>query len=401
MELIVRDVKLSHHLIETPGQEIYRRYPCPICGSDGHLQSIGEVHANGKTSLESAFCTRCEHRYHRKFPTVEWLQEYYRDKFESSRGAVAAIESVPIATPGIYRRLRSRLGALIRYGWSQAQPNRIHDFCLGVTKADPWYYRINPGIRKILEIGCGNGANLKFFSDLGFETCGTESNPVRVAECRSKGLRVYPSSIDGFVAVEQYAPFDFVYSSHVLEHVIDIDSHIRQVAAMVRPEGFVYIETPDLSGEALVPQTHTIFHVHTFSLSSMIRLLAKHGLEAVRVLADNNLQVLAQKVKAGEKSGINLSGKLYGDRSLALLSRMAENAPGEFRITWDHHRFRLERMSDGAVLYDAGLKSLAVAPGPNQHKMLCFAPSSPRADEMFPVRFRYDHLVDPPLWYKN
>lgn len=401
MELLVKKVKLSHHLIETPGQEIYRLYPCPICGSEEHLQTVGEVYANGKTSLESAFCTRCEHRYHKKFPTVEWLQEYYREKFESSRGAVVDIGSIPIATPSAYRRLRSRLSTLIRYGVSQAKPNRIHDFCLGVTKADAWYYQVNPNIRKILEIGCGNGDNLKFFTDLGFQTCGTESNPVRVAECRNKGLEVFPSNIDGFRSVEDRAPFDFIYSSHVLEHVIDIDSHIRQLAAMLRPGGFVYIETPDLSGESLVPQTHTIFHVHTFSLSSMLRLLAKHGLEAARVLVDGNIQVLAQKLPADDMPRLEITGRLYGDRSLALLARMADNAPGEFKIIWDHYRFRLERTSDGAVLYDAGLKSLAVAPGPNRHEMICYAPERVGADEILPVRFRYDDLRAPPLWYKN
>lgn len=401
MELLVKKVTLSHHLIETPGQEIYRLYPCPICGSQEHLRALGEVYANGKTSLESAFCTHCEHRYHRKFPTVEWLQDYYREKFESSRGAIPDIESVPIATPGVYRRLRSRLGSLIRYGVSQTKPNRIHDFCLGVTKTDGWYYQINPGIRKILEIGCGNGENLKFFTDLGFETCGTESNPVRVAECRSKGLRVFPSSIDGFKSVENYAPFDFIYSSHVLEHVIDVDLHIRQLAAMLRPEGFVYIETPDLSGESFIYQTHTVFHVHTFSLASMLRLLAKHGFEAVRVLVDGNIQVLAQKMGITTKPTERLMGPIYADASMRYLECIAAHSPSEFKISWDHFRIRIVRNSDGAVLYDAGLRPLAVAAGPNQHEILCYTLPRNADSSILPVRFNHCELHDPPIWYKD
>lgn len=400
MELIVKKVRLSHHLIETPDQSIYRCYPCPICGSEEFLQNIGEVHANGKTSLESAYCTRCEHRFHRKFPKVEWLQQYYSEKFESSRGTVSNIESVPIAAPSLYRNLRSKLGALIRYGTAHAQPNRIHDFCLGVTKSDTWYYRVNPGIRKILEIGCGNGLNLKFFKDLGFDTFGTESNPVRVAECRSKGLRVSSSSIDGFNTVEDCAPFDFIYSSHVLEHVIDIDTHIRHVAAMLRPEGFVYVETPDLSGESLVVQTHTIFHVQTFTLPSMLRLLAKHGLEAVRVLVDGNIQVLAQKILVSNELKLDITGRLFSDRSLPMLKKIANNAPEELRILWDHHRVRLLRTSDEEVLYDSGLNCLAVALGPNQHEIVCYA-AEEKSDAIYPVRFRYGDQVDPPLWYKN
>lgn len=401
LDLIVKKVKLSHHLIETPDQSIYRRYSCPICNSEEYLQSVGEVHANGKTSLESAYCTRCEHRFHRKFPAVEWLQEYYSDKFESSRGTVPNVESVPIVSPGIYRRLRSRLGALIRYGISHAQPNRIHDFCLGVTKSDGGYYRINPGIKRILEVGCGNGLNLKFFTDLGFETYGTESNPVRVAECRSRGLRVFPSNIDGFRTVEHFAPFDFIYSSHVLEHVIDIDSHIRQVAAMLRPEGFVYIETPDLSGESLVYQTHTVFHVHTFSLASMLRLLRKHGFEAVRVLVDGNIQVLAQKISSTSISTEPLKGTIFANTSMRYLNCIAAHGGGEYMISWDHFRLRIMRVSDGVVLYDAGLSPLTIGPGPNQHEMLVEAGSNDVNDRILPVRFIHGELPNPPIWYKD
>jgi len=270
-----------------------------------------------------------------------------------------------------------------------------------VTKADAWYYQVNPNIRKILEIGCGNGDNLKFFTDLGFQTCGTESNPVRVAECRNKGLEVFPSNIDGFRSVEDRAPFDFIYSSHVLEHVIDIDSHIRQLAAMLRPEGFVYIETPDLSGESLVYQTHTVFHVHTFSLASMLRLLEKHGFEAFRVLVDGNIQVLAQKMDNTTRSTERLTGTIYSDASMRYLECIAAHGPGEFKISWDHFRIRVMRNSDGAVLYDAGLKPLAVAAGPNQHEILCYAPPRNADSPILPVRFNHSELHDPPIWYKD
>jgi len=400
MDLIVKNVKLANHQIETPDQDNLRRYPCPICGGTEHLQSIGEVHAAGQTSLESAFCRHCEHRFHAKFPAPEWLQDYYRVKFESSRGGPAISPTEPIQHPGLYRRARLRLGTLLRYGLSGTRPNRIHDFCLGVTKADAWYFKVNSGIRKILEIGCGTGANLRYFADRGFDTYGTESNPVRVADCRRQGLRVFPTGIEGFQEVEQYAPFDFIYSSHVLEHVIDIDSHIRQLAGLVRPGGFVYIETPDLSGETFIQQTHTIFHVHTFSLSSMLRLLANNGLEAVRVLADNNLQVLAQKLDIADKPGVQLSGRVYRDRSEKWLSEMAKFSPAEFKIMWDHHRVRVERMP-GTVVYDQNLTAFAVSRGPNQHEMHCIVPDGAGLSGLYPVRFHHEGLVKPPIWYKN
>lgn len=400
MDIEVIAVNLSGHAIETPPQRIYRRYPCPICGSEVHLAPVAEVIARGTTSLESAFCTACEHRFQRKFPTVEWLQEYYAEKFESGRKGSAA--SLPaVGRRSLARRLRSRLGTLVRYGISQGKPNRIHDFCLGLTKGDAWYYRPDPSIRKVLEIGCGTGDNLYFFDERGYETWGTESNPVRVAECRGKGLRVFSSAIDNFDAVAGFGPFDFIYSSHVLEHVIDVDRHVALLAAMLRPDGFLYVETPDQSGESLVPQTHTIFHVHTFSLPSMLRLLAKHGLEPVRVLADGNLQVLVRK--RGDDRAVAaplVSGVLYASSSAAYLDAIARHAPGEFRLRWDHHSIEVERTSDGVMIHKAPLRPLEIAPGPHAHEMICrvSGPASDRAS--YPIRFHYGDRSDPPLWYK-
>ncbi|HKQ29796.1 MAG TPA: class I SAM-dependent methyltransferase [Burkholderiales bacterium] len=397
MDIRVKQVKLAGHLIETPAQDIYQRYPCPICGNERRLQPIAEVHANSQTSLESAFCLDCEHRFHRKFPKTKWLQDYYREKFESSRGT--AEEIPPIRPRGFYRRVRTAAGRLLRYGLSQSVPNRIHDFLFGLTKADGWYYRRHPAVKKILEIGCGRGDNLLYFDERDFETYGTESNPLRVAECRGKGLRVFPSSIDGFESVNASAPYDFIFSSHVLEHVIDVDSHIRDIAAMLRPDGFLYVETPDLSGESLVQQTHTIFHVQTFSLASMLRLLAKHGFEAVRIAADGNIQVLARKSESGAKQLSLLSGRVYRDVSAPYLACLARHAPEEFRLRWDHYRMTIERASDSTVLYDTGLRALAVAPGPNRHEMLCQVAKESAGELTWPIRFHYDQPA-PPLWYK-
>lgn len=399
MDLHVRRVRLSGHVVETPEQGIYHLYSCPICGQEDSLKLVGVVEANGKTSLESAVCTRCEHRYHRKFPTVQWLQQYYTEKYESNRSKISDVSKLPIARVGVYRRLRSTLGSLILYGLSQNKPNRIHDFCAGLTKGDGSYYQANLRVKKILEIGCGHGDNLKFFTDLGYETWGTESNPVRVAACRQRGLRVFRCGVDSLKGVDEQGPFDFIYSSHVLEHVINVDRQISQISTILRPGGFIYIETPDLSGESLIYQTHTIFHVHTFSVSSMLRLLAKHGLEVARVLVDGNIQVLAQKCPDGSDTRVGVSGTIYGNSSVPYLTCIAKYAPNDFRLRWDHYRVKVERISDNAVVYDAGLRALCVASGPNQHELVCHAPAR-TGEGMFPVRFRYDS-ENPPIWYKS
>lgn len=397
MDLFITNVNLSGHGIETPTQEIYQRYPCPICGSDKSLEIIAEVCAGNDTSIESAMCIPCEHRFHHKFPRADWLQRYYREKFDNpANSPLEIIEGSVINKQGVYRRLRSRIGSLIRHGMAQTIPNRIHDFLLGLTKKDHNYYNKDPEIRRVLEIGCGNGSNLLYFKERGYETYGTEVNPIRLRECLTKGLQVYSTGIDNFEPIQSKAPFDFAYSSHVLEHVIDVDNHIQAIADMIRPDGYLYIETPDQSGESLIYQTHTIYHVQTFSLASMLRLLAKHGFKPVRIAVDGNIQLLAQKKI--NPAPLMISGRIFENVSLPYLKVISDNGPGEFKINWDHHRTKITDLKNKKVLYESGLSPLKVRHGPNQHELVCSVVNID--NKLSTVRFIHKNLSLPPIWYK-
>lgn len=399
MDIIVRDVALSGHGIEMPEQSVYETHPCPICESSASLKVIGQVVANNTTSLESAFCENCQHRFHRKFPNSKWLENYYQKKFDNKNSAqlMQKVASKPLMV-SLYRKLRHKLGKLIRYGSSQQIPNRIHDFLSGLTKEDAAYYEKNLEINKILEVGCGNGDNLLYFEELGYEAYGTEVSSVRLATCKEKGLKVFPIGLDGFGSVKSLGPFDFIFSTHVLEHVVDVNSHVRQLAEMLRPDGYMYIETPDLSGESFVYQTHTIFHVQTFTLASMLKLLAKYGLVAVRVAVDNNIQVLVQKRNA--PAAALVSGRIFSDGSIPYLEAMASAAPNRYKFSWDHYRAKIERLSDSSVIYNSDLRPLRVKPGPNTHQLVLEIEKSASKEDLFPVRFIYQHLNHPPFWYK-
>lgn len=394
MDLIVKAVELSGHGIEHLSQSDFEFHHCPICGNSDHSQLIAEVRAGNDTAIESAFCIQCEHRYHRKFPTPAWLAAYYRDKFDKRAHEIV----MPGTLERGYRKFRSRVGKLVRHGLEQNIPNRIYDFMLGVAKGDAAYYLRRGDIHSVLEVGCGNGDNLAFFRDKGFNVIGTEVSPVRLAECAKKGLRVYSTGIDNFDAIVEFGPFDFVYSTHVLEHVIDANRHIGMLAKLLRPEGFAYFETPDLSGESLVYQTHTIYHVHTFSLSSMLRLLARHGLQAVRMAADGNVQVLVRKV--GEDAQPLIAGRAFPDSSMPYLRAMSDNSPGEFHLDWDHYHMTVTNLAGQRQIYQAGLRPLNVRPGPNRYRLTCQLNKVEYGAPIFPVRFIYPDLGAPPIWYK-
>lgn len=394
MDLIVKSTELGGHGVEHLAQGDFGLHPCPICGRSEPLQLLAEVRAAEGSAVESVFCVECEHRFHRKFPTTDWLANYYKDKFDTAANQVARHNGVSRS----YYRLRSRIGKLIRYGLAQHIPNRVYDFMLGAAKGDAAYYLRRDDLHRVLEVGCGNGDNLAFFHDKGFDVTGTEVSPSRLAECRRKGLRVYPTGIDNFEAVAHLGPFDIVYSTHVLEHVIDVNKHVGMLVQLLRPGGFAYFETPDLSGESLVYQTHSIYHVHTFSLSSMLRLLARHGLQAVRVAADGNVQVLA--CKGDERVLPLLAGRGFPDVSGTYLSAMIKHGPGEFCLEWDHYHMTVTAVAKQRQIHQQDLRPLNVRPGPNRFRLNCRLDQVDRTLPIYPVRFMYPEMAAPPIWYK-
>jgi SAM-dependent methyltransferase len=390
MRLEVLSAALANHRVEHVEQSAFALYPCPVCLRDDALQPLASVVARGESSLESAFCTRCYHRFHRKFPREAWLDDYYQSKFQHE-------SQVLPPRPGVIARARRPLGRAWRALNGRQTPNPFYEFLDGVLRGWGGYYASDASIRKVLEVGCGYGDNLAFLKERGYQAFGTESSPVRIAACRARGLDVSA----GFAEAERKAPFDFVYSVHVLEHIIAADAHMAKLASLLREGGYFYVETPHLTGESLVYQTHTIFHVHTFSLRSMQRLLARHGLHPVRMLVDNNIKVLAHKAPAPalEPSLVQDATLPFSPQNTPYLRELARKSPGEFRMRWDHYRMEVTA-SNGAPLYGGSLGALHVAPGPNRHEIVVRSAEPVREGAELPVVFDHVRQAGPPIWYK-
>ncbi len=399
MRFAVLDVKLSNHTVETIRQEDLRTYPCPICRGNDAVQLLAEVRASGLSSLESAFCKRCFHRFHRKFPSAAWLENYYLKEYESAVALRATRQETLDRLIGKRARIRAvRVWRALR---GIETPNRLFESLDGVLRGSD-YYRIDPAIRKVLEIGCGYGDNLSYLVDRGYEAHGTEASPIRVEACRRRGLNVSLTGIESFDAAKASAPYDFIYSTHVLEHVIDVDSHLRSLAEMLRDDGYLYLETPHLSGETFFYQAHTIYHVQTFSQRSMQTLLRNHGLNLVRISIDNNLRVLAQKRPRHplDDSTADTGIRDYSVDAIPYLELLARLSPGEFRVQWDHYRVKISDTS-GRIIYEDPIGALHVHPGPNTHEIRLASDALAERGKEFPVVFDHVGTSMPAVWCKQ
>ena len=102
--------------------------------------------------------------------------------------------------------------------------------------------------RRMLDVGCGRGDMIGWLQRWGADVYGTEVSP---AACRVAGSLVGPHRIsDGELADANYpsASFDCITLWHVLEHVSRPDLLLHEVARVMRPGGFVYIEVPNAAG---------------------------------------------------------------------------------------------------------------------------------------------------------
>ncbi len=98
----------------------------------------------------------------------------------------------------------------------------------------------------LLDVGCGSGAFLERMRNSGWRVMGTEPDPNAAARLRDRlGFPVFGSVEDVEAQPER---FDLITLSHVIEHVPDPLATLRQLAALLGPNGRLMITTPNAQG---------------------------------------------------------------------------------------------------------------------------------------------------------
>ncbi len=142
-----------------------------------------------------------------------------------------------------------------------------------------------PASPAILEIGCAGGHlatvirnrhPVRRFDGIELSPAGSEAQKVMD--------RVFDRPLTALIAAGAVAPasYDVVLSSHCLEHIEDVQREIGAIRSVLSPQGVVFLEVPNRSGNIQLPFDDNRSHLHFFCVSSLTRLLAEHDLEVVR-----------------------------------------------------------------------------------------------------------------------
>ena len=141
----------------------------------------------------------------------------------------------------------------------------------------------NPGIHKILEIGCGGCVILEGLKNRGYDVVGVDSSPFAVKEGAKKGVKVITAFFPTPLITEK---FDLAFHVDVLEHIHKPLDFLKQIREALNPDGIVIVNVPDATESIEIGDISMAMHQHLnyFTESSLVAMLQSAGFEVLQVV---------------------------------------------------------------------------------------------------------------------
>ena len=155
----------------------------------------------------------------------------------------------------------------------------------------------------LLDVGCGGGFQVAAFRWFGIEASGLDisADSIGYAKNNFKKSNFYCSNFENFSINKK---FNFIFSSEVIEHVVDLNGYMDFLNKCLSSKGYVYITTPDIASTR-VPANIVdwdVFspprHVQFFCRDNIVALFERHGFALEKQFRDPKagLRVLFRKI---------------------------------------------------------------------------------------------------------
>jgi len=268
---------------------------CPVCGDARRRTELDDVRdttfaaANGAWNLKR--CLGCSAAYLDPRPSPGSIQLAYRDYYTHVAGQ-AGPRSAPAAIKhALANGYRNRIfginvkPALAVGAWvaplfpAIAQHIREEDRGIG---------RCATSVGRVLDVGCGNGYFLQVAQRLGWLSYGVDADATAAAQASRCGsvLGAHVQELD-----ERYDRlFDVVTLGQVIEHVHDPFDTLRHCWRVLKPGGYVWMETPNMDSagyefygrywRGLEAPRHLVL----FNPRSLRSCLERAGFERIQIL---------------------------------------------------------------------------------------------------------------------
>jgi SAM-dependent methyltransferase len=243
---------------------------CPLCDSTNHELVFNN--SRGNKRLDNYICDSCGFVY-----TYPRLSNEEIDKLYINGGF--SVEARKAPEPDLSKFIQTETWALERVHFLE---KKLPDFFLTAHRC--------------LEIGCGTGSFLWLLKSRNQIAKGIEpdSTFVNVAK-RRYGIDVESLLFDDFSSTVKY---DLVCNFHVIEHVLDPRTFVKNMYRVLEDEGVIYIECPSIDN-IYTNDLNTFFwdvHVNTFSNINLPWLLESEGFHILDVSMNRGfVSVIAKK----------------------------------------------------------------------------------------------------------
>lgn len=249
--------------------------PCAICGSTSSntlLTSYDKYLRVDKTKFTLVRCADCGLVYLNPQPTMEELAKYYPPHYPSYLTNYNVLE---------HNRLLEFLKGIKRLFFS---PPPSSTSSANETPSDTSRLRI-------LDFGCGSGRSLlqmRLAHPL-WELHGFDISTNQEIKSIGHDISIILDTPDAIDSHFENESFDRIYLNNVLEHVNDPVATLRMLATLLKQEGEMIIEVPNIDSIKFKIFRSNFFpleiprHLYHFSPSTLSKLCAKCGLSTIEV----------------------------------------------------------------------------------------------------------------------
>jgi len=239
-------------------------------------------------------CHGCELLYLNPRPTIEEIGRFYPQQYFASPSVKTRSTLQQVATHcarTVNRWIREDF-----YGYPPRTTRGPWHVLRKMLLWPEWIRRLLRGRHivpwvgegRLLDVGCGPGANLHRLRAQGWDVYGVELSEAAAARARSLvGDRVHCGTLDSVPFEDE--SFDVVLMSHSLEHLYDPVQELGCVRRLLKPHGRLIIAVPNAGSlEAKLFGQQWIHwdpprHLYHFTKTTLTKLVEQAGFRVLRL----------------------------------------------------------------------------------------------------------------------
>lgn len=157
---------------------------------------------------------------------------------------------------------------------------------------------------RLLDVGSNIGCLVSAACEIGLDASGIEPNGqlVKFAKEKFPGRRFTRGALEAMEPDD--APFDGIYCSEVIEHVVDVNRFMAAISSRMKPGGVLFLTTPHIRqyirwgrrprSDAMAAPDHKVY----FSNENLSRLLTDHGFGRIAIKANFRRGIKLYAVKS-------------------------------------------------------------------------------------------------------